>query len=258
MTLPTEQMLATARHERDALGRTIQYTPPEAWEAESRLPGWRNRDIVAHLAGAEVVAAGVLAADNPAELEEYFKTEEGRQPTLDRFNDFSVKRRLDAPFRQVALEWGSAADLFLARAGRVSAEDWTGRRVPWLTGDIPVRYLVQARVAEWWMHGEDIRAGAGLEPRIEHWPIFALNDLAIRALPWALTWAWVSGSPLPRRHHRRAGAPLRPGGRAAGPGRRLHPRRHAGGGGRPVARLDRPAEPPGLRLAGQATAPRRT
>ncbi|HMC51840.1 MAG TPA: maleylpyruvate isomerase family mycothiol-dependent enzyme [Acidimicrobiales bacterium] len=186
MTLPTEQMLATARHERDALGRTIQYTPPEAWEAESRLPGWRNRDIVAHLAGAEVVAAGVLAADNPAELEEYFKTEEGRQPTLDRFNDFSVKRRLDAPFRQVALEWGSAADLFLARAGRVSAEDWTGRRVPWLTGDIPVRYLVQARVAEWWMHGEDIRAGAGLEPRIEHWPIFALNDLAIRALPWAL------------------------------------------------------------------------
>jgi uncharacterized protein (TIGR03083 family) len=160
--------------------------PPEAWDQESRLPHWRNRDIVAHLAAAEVVAAGVLAAEAPAELDEFLKTEEGRHPTLDRFNDFSVKRRADLPFRQVALEWGSAADLFLSRVGRVTPEDWTGRRIPWVTGEIPVRYLVQARVAEWWMHGEDLRAGGGLEPRIEHWPIFVLNDLAIRALPWAL------------------------------------------------------------------------
>ena len=36
------------------------------------------------------------------------------------------------------------------------------------------------------MHGEDLRSGGGLEPRREHWPIYALNDLAIRALPWAL------------------------------------------------------------------------
>ena len=185
MTLPRQEMLGVARHERDALGRTIQYTPPEAWERDSSLPGWRNRDIVSHLAASEVVAAAVLVAETSAELEEYLKSEEGRPPTLDGFNDFAVKRRADHPFRQVVVEWGSAADLFLARAGRVSSEDWTGRRIPWVTGDIPVRYLVQARVAEWWMHGEDIRAG-GLEPRREHWPIFALNDLAIRALPWAL------------------------------------------------------------------------
>ena len=39
---------------------------------------------------------------------------------------------------------------------------------------------------EWWVHGEDIRAGADLEPRREHWPIYCTNDLAIRTLPWAL------------------------------------------------------------------------
>ena len=186
MTLPRDEMLGVARQEREALGRTIQYTPPEAWDGDSILPEWRNRDIVAHLAGAEVVAAGVLAAENPAELEEYLKSDEARPPTLDGFNNFAVSRRADHPFRQVVVEWGSAADLFLARASRVTPEDWTGRRIPWVTGDIPVRYLVQARVAEWWMHGEDIRAGGELEPRREHWPIFALNDLAIRALPWAL------------------------------------------------------------------------
>jgi uncharacterized protein (TIGR03083 family) len=192
MSLSREETLAIARHERDALGRTIQYAPPEAWDQASRLPNWRNRDIVAHLAAAEVVAAGVLAAESPAELEEFLKTEEGKQPTLDRFNDFSVRRRAELPLRQVALEWGSAADLFLSRVSTVTPEDWTARRIPWVTGEIPVRYLVQARVAEWWMHGEDIRAGAGLEPRIEHWPISVLNDLAIRALPWALGLAGIS------------------------------------------------------------------
>src|SRR5919204_4190407 len=186
MTLPREEMLGIARHEREALGRTIQYTPPEAWESKSVLPGWRNRDIVSHLAASEVVAAAVLVAETSAELEEYLKSDEARPPTLDGFNNFAVSRRADHPFRQVVVEWGSAADLFLARASRVSPEDWTGRRVPWVTGDIPVRYLIQARVAEWWMHGEDIRAGGALEPRREHWPIYALNDLAIRALPWAL------------------------------------------------------------------------
>jgi uncharacterized protein (TIGR03083 family) len=186
MSVPREQMLGVARHEREALGRTIQYTPPEAWDRDAVLPGWRNRDIVSHLAASEVVAAAVLAAETPGELDEYLKSDEGRPPTLDGFNDFAVKRRADVPFRQVVTEWGGAADLFLSRAGRVAPQDWTGRRIPWVTGDIPVRYLVQARVAEWWMHGEDMRTGGGLEARREHWPIYALNDLAIRALPWAL------------------------------------------------------------------------
>ena len=39
---------------------------------------------------------------------------------------------------------------------------------------------------EWWVHGEDIRAGADLPPRAEHWPVFSTNDLAVRTLPWAL------------------------------------------------------------------------
>jgi hypothetical protein len=89
-------------------------------------------------------------------------------------------------------EWGGAADLFLARASLVTPGDWDNRRVPWVAGEIPLRYLVQSRVAEWWSHGEDIRAGAELEPRREHWPMYAVNDLAIRALPWALGLAGLS------------------------------------------------------------------
>ncbi|HEX9375789.1 MAG TPA: maleylpyruvate isomerase family mycothiol-dependent enzyme [Actinomycetota bacterium] len=186
MGIGHDELLGIARHEREAVGRTIQYTPPEAWGADSPAEGWRVRDVVAHLAAAEVAAAAVLAGEQPVELDEYVKTEEEHNPTVDGFDRFAVSRRADAPLRQVIREWGAAADLFLSRASAVSDEDWSSRRVPWFAGEIPVRYLVQSRVAEWWSHGEDIRTGAGLEPRREHWPIYALNDLAVRALPWAL------------------------------------------------------------------------
>lgn len=187
MSIEHEELLGIARHEREALGRTIQYTPPEAWEAPSPAPGRRVRDVVAHVAAAEVAAAAVLVGEEPVELLEFLKSDEGRlDPTVEGFNTFAVRRRADAPVLQVIREWGSAADLFLQRAALVNEDDWKGRRVPWFAGEIPVRYLAQSRVAEWWSHGEDLRAGAGLAPRQEHWPIYALNDLAVRALPWAL------------------------------------------------------------------------
>jgi hypothetical protein len=193
MSIEHHELLGIARHEREALGRTIQYTPPEAWQAASSVEGLRNRDVVAQLAAAEVAAAAVLGGEEPAEVAEYLKTEAGRaDPTLDGFNRFAVTRRSDAPLFQVIREWGAAADLVLSRASLVDEDHWKGHRVPWFAGEIPVRYLVQSRVAEWWVRGEDIRAGAGLLPRQEHWPIYALNDLAIRALPWALGLAGLS------------------------------------------------------------------
>jgi hypothetical protein len=65
-------------------------------------------------------------------------------------------------------------------------------RVPWVAGEIGVRYLVQSRVIEWWLHGEDLRTGAGLEPNLQHWPIFLTNDMAIRMLPYSLGVAGLS------------------------------------------------------------------
>jgi uncharacterized protein (TIGR03083 family) len=184
VTIPREQLLGIAQQEREALGRTIQYTDPSAWDVDSRLPGWRNRDIVAHLAASEAVAAAALGDEPAAEIEAFLS--EGDDLTLERFNDWTVRKRADAPFRAVVAEWGQNANAMLARAAAVPKEEWVTRRVSWVAGEIPARFLVQSRVMEWWVHGEDIRAGAGLEPRREHWPIYCTNDLAIRTLPWAL------------------------------------------------------------------------
>jgi uncharacterized protein (TIGR03083 family) len=192
MTLDRNWLLGTARAEREAMGRTIQYTPPEAWEQDSLSPGWRNRDIVAHLASDEVAAAAVIAGEVPAEFEEYMKGLEDGPATVDGYNEFSVSRRADLPFRQVVTEWGQAATLFLARASMIPPEDWTTMKVQWVAGPIGVSYLIQSRVMEWWLHGEDILAGGGNPPRLEHPPIYCVNDLAVRMIPYGLSMAGLS------------------------------------------------------------------
>jgi uncharacterized protein (TIGR03083 family) len=191
--LERKWLLGVAKAEREAFGRTVQYTPADAWDNESPSVGWRNRDIVAHLAGSDVAAAALLGGESPSEIEEFLKTREGDLSLpVDEVNAFMVERRSQAPFRTVALEWGQAASLLLRRAADLSSEDWEARMVPWFGGDIRLPYLIQSRVMEWWLHGEDVLAGGGNPPRWEHPPIYCVNDLAVRLIPYGLGLASLS------------------------------------------------------------------
>jgi len=170
----------------------IQYAPPGSWEGKSACEGWLNRDVMAHLAAQEVAAAQVIAGEPPAEFEEFREAQNPQEFWVDGLNQWAVARRSEHHHRQIIAEWGRAADLFLARAAKLTDEEWATMRVPWVAGEIGVRYLVQSRVVEWWLHGEDMRAGAGMEPRIWHEPIYLTNDLAVRMLPWALSRAGLA------------------------------------------------------------------
>jgi uncharacterized protein (TIGR03083 family) len=191
MTLDRDWLLATARAEREAMGRSIQYTESELWDAPSLLPGWQNRDIVAHLASSDVAAAAAVAGEDPAELTEYRK-EAGSRFSVDGFNAASAARRSQEPLRPVIAEWGRAADLLLSRSAGLSPDEWAERKATWMAGDLPLPYLIQSRVMEWWLHGEDLRAGADLPQRREHPPIYCTIDLAIRMIPYALGLAGLS------------------------------------------------------------------
>src|SRR5438045_9109987 len=74
VTLDRELLLGVAQAEREALGRTIQYTDPSAWDQNSRLDGWRNRDVVAHLAASEAVAASALGWVPGPEVQEFISS----------------------------------------------------------------------------------------------------------------------------------------------------------------------------------------
>jgi uncharacterized protein (TIGR03083 family) len=177
--------MAAASFEREGFGRTVQYTPPQAWDEPSRVPGWDSHDVLAHLHAQEIAAAALVGEEVAPELEEY-RASSGGTLDVDGFNAFAVDRRKQISTRQLAVEWGKAATLLLDRAAHASDQDWASHRIPWLGGDIPLRYLIQTRVVEWWIHGEDIRFGAGLDVRFIHNSIYLVNDLAIRMLPYAL------------------------------------------------------------------------
>jgi uncharacterized protein (TIGR03083 family) len=193
MALDRTWLLAAARAEREALGRTIQYTEPPRWDQPSGADGWRNRDVLAHVAASDVAAAAAVGEEEQAEVEAYFKSiaDEG-SPTVDGFNAFSVERRSSLPVLEVIKEWGRAADLLLARSATVPGDEWSTKRVYWVAGQMRIPYLLQSRVMEWWLHGEDIRSGADLPTRREHNPIYCVNDLAIRTIPYALSLAGLS------------------------------------------------------------------
>ncbi len=191
MTVSRGEMLGAAHAERERLGRTIQYAPAAAWEADSVCEGWRNRDIVAHLAAQETAAAHLMNGEPAVEFDAFREANAG-ELWVNGFNESAVRVRAEIPSRQVIVDWGRAADAFLPAASRLSEDDWKTKKVEWVAGEIGVRYLVQSRVIEWWFHGEDIRESTGLEENPQHWPIHLANDMAIRMLPWSLGQAELS------------------------------------------------------------------
>jgi uncharacterized protein (TIGR03083 family) len=186
VSLDRTTLLGVAHAERQRLGRTIQYSEPQTWEQPSALPGWWNRDVMAHLASHDTAAAHLVKGDPAEEVEEYRAGLNGKPFSVEGFNEWVVERRAGLPTRDVLVAWGKAADAFLAYVGLLSEEDWEKQRFPWLAGEIAARYLVQSRMVEWWIHGEDMRATNGLGPEYQHWPIYITIDMGVRMLPWAL------------------------------------------------------------------------
>ena len=186
MSLDREQLLGVAHAERQRLGRMIQYADPQTWEQPSAADGWWNRDVVAHLAAGDTIAAQLVAGEPAAELEEWRTDHPDGHFDIDAFNAWTVNRRSGLDTREVLTLWGQAAGSFLAYCATIPDEDWASKRYDYVAGPIAARYLVQSRVVEWWLHGEDVRATNGLGPNVQHWPIHLTIDLSVRMLPWSL------------------------------------------------------------------------
>ena len=190
MTFSREQLVGIAHAERQRLGRMIQFADPDTWEKPSAADGWWNIDVMAHLAASDTAAAQ-LAAGMPAEELDAYRAQLADEPfTTDGWNAWTVNRRSGMDVRQILDTWGAAAESFLVHVARLSDDEWRDARYPWLAGDIAPAYLVQSRVVEWFLHGEDMRATNGVaqgwQVNWQHWPVYLTIDLGVRMLPWAL------------------------------------------------------------------------
>jgi hypothetical protein len=141
---------------------------------------------MAHLAAGDTLAAQLVAGEPATELDEFNRDHEGSSFDIDAFNAWTVNRRSGAETREILTTWGLAAESFLSHAAGLSDEDWAERRFDYVAGPIAARYLVQTRVVEWFLHGEDMRATNGLGPQYQHQPVYLTIDLAVRMLPWSL------------------------------------------------------------------------
>lgn len=150
------------------------------WAAPSRCEGWSVADVVLHLAQTDEMARA------------------------------SLEDRLDAHLESVAPVWAAASDvddgaglLVTAERDRLSAGDvhrrWLdgaarvrsllatrapGDRVQWVAGRLTARTLAVTRLAECWIHTEDVAHGLGVElvPTDRLRPV---ARLAWRTLPYA-------------------------------------------------------------------------
>ncbi len=169
----------------------IQFAEPNSWDEPSAAAGWWNRDVMAHLAAADTAAAQLVAGLPAEELDEFRGSLNGQAFSTDSWNAWAVSRRANIETRAILDTWGAAAESLLEHAARLDDDEWRRNRYPWLAGDIATTYLVQSRVVEWFLHGEDMRAtngvGGGWQFGWQHWPVYLTIDLGVRMLPWALS-----------------------------------------------------------------------
>lgn len=190
MAIGREALLGMAHAERQRLGRMVQFAEPETWELPSAAAGWWNRDVMAHLGAGDTAAAQLVAGEPSEELDAYREQLGDESFTVDGWNAWTVARRAGIETRELLDVWGRAAESLLEYAARLDDEEWRDARYPWVAGDIAPKYLVQSRVIEWFLHGEDMRATNGVaqgwQIGWQHWPVYLTIDLAVRMLPWAL------------------------------------------------------------------------
>jgi uncharacterized protein (TIGR03084 family) len=158
------------------------------WSRPSRCDGWTVGDVVLHLIQTDAMAIGSLAGRFDAVVAELGR---GTRPVgdVDEGAAVLVEHHRGAPPAALLADWrGGSATLLRALA----AADLHAR-VAWVTGPVAVRTLAATRLAEAWIHGDDIGlaldrplpAGDRLRP---------VARLAWRTLPYAFARA---GRPVP-------------------------------------------------------------
>lgn len=132
----------------------------EDWEAESPCPGWRVRDVVAHLVGTELMLEGEAPAVSIEEL--------GERPHLHndigRFNELWVATLASASVAELLTMWQDTTARRLAALRETDDQAWNAMGFTPAGHDTHGRFI-RIRVFDSWLHEQDIRGAVGLAIR---------------------------------------------------------------------------------------------
>ncbi len=154
------------------LGRTLR---PDDPDRPTDCPGWTVFDQVAHVAGAEALAAGDPEPDTDVGAHDHVRHEFGAR--MERFVEARRGRALEDVLDE--LEWRFDERLAVYRADDVDPDG----EMPGPFGPTTLAELVAVRTFDVWMHEQDIREAIGRPGGLDT-PAAALSvSRAFDALP---------------------------------------------------------------------------
>jgi uncharacterized protein (TIGR03083 family) len=163
---------------RDERARTLTFLgglEPEQFDTPTALPGWRLREVIAHLVTTD--KASVLGANLVTVL--------GSMERLERWNDRQVPKWADRPVPDLLLgldRWGRK----MRRLAQTLPAALYRLRVPTIFGRAPLGLLLWSRVYDEWVHRQDMRRALGLpdqEVDLESPAEFLLTAIVSAVLP---------------------------------------------------------------------------
>ena len=145
----------------------------------TRCIGWSVADVLLHLAQSDEMAIasltdgfGVVAVDNTSGW--------GGGTSVDESVALMLERERGVPFEDVLNRWRMTAARLVAVLGGMDLST----RVPWVAGNLSARTLATTRLAETWIHTEDIADAVGVE-LVPSDRLKLIARLAWRTLPYA-------------------------------------------------------------------------
>ena len=171
--------VVTALAEQQAeLASVLAGVTEDEWRVVTRCEGWDISDVVLHLAQSEMAIAS-LTIGGP--LVATTRSEDGQEPELSTSRvALMVEQEGGASLDQGVTRWtAGAAELVRALDGMDLST-----RVPWVVGDLSARSLATTRLAETWIHADDVATSLAIE-LVPTDRLKLIVRLAWRTLPYA-------------------------------------------------------------------------
>lgn len=133
----------------ESLLHVCEALPQQAFDLSTGCPGWRVRDVLAHVVGLE----GVLAGDEEPDVE--VPDLPHLRNDLGRYMEGHVHLRRDRPVGDLLIEM---REVFSRRLGQIENVVSADELLPGLAGiEQPAAQLLSIRVFDLWAHEQDIR-----------------------------------------------------------------------------------------------------
>jgi uncharacterized protein (TIGR03084 family) len=174
-----DEILAGLDEQQAELDALVRPDVETTWSRPSRCDGWTVSDVMLHLAQTNEMALGSLTGTFDETLH---RLTEGVRPSsdIDDGAGLMVDKERGAPPADVYDRWRDGVDRMMAAYRRADPH----HRVQWVAGQLSVHTLATTRLAETWIHTNDVAYGLGVElaapERLRH-----IARLAWRTLPYA-------------------------------------------------------------------------